>query len=314
MARNSSIRASCPGSVMILGEHAVLHGRRALACAINRRLTVVLAPRTDTRIQIHSALGDTNAELEDLKPEGPLRFALAALAGQRGRLGHGLDIQIESEFSDRVGLGSSAAVTVAITAAVHAIAGLAVPPETLHEECLDAIRAVQGIGSGADAAASIWGGIVLYRDQPRALRKLPNRCPLTLVYSGYKTPTRDVVLRVEAARSKDRQGFERIFDRIDGSVAEAAQAVERRDWARLGTLLNENQALMSQMGVSTPELDDIISQLRRSPGVLGAKISGSGLGDCALALGAAAPADMPYQRIPVQISSQGIHVDQTRMH
>ena len=314
MAPSSSIRASAPGNLMILGEHAVLHGRRALACAVDRRISVTLQPRTDRVICINSSLGTYSAELENLKPSGPFRFVLAVLVTLHPRLDHGFNILIESEFSDTVGLGSSAAVTVAMAAGICAFFGLPVTPETLHQECLTSIRSIQGIGSGTDAAASILGGVVAYRAEPRELTKLSYPFPISVIYSDFKTTTVDVINQVESFRQKNKYDFERIFDLIDESVGEAIKAIEQQDWQRLGAILNKNQTFMSRLGVSNRALDDILTRMRDDPNILGAKISGSGLGDCVLGLGKPFDIDSPYEQIPVEISGQGVYVDKERMY
>ena len=314
MAQSSSIRASAPGNLMILGEHAVLHGRRALACAVDRRISVTLQPRLDRVIRIDSVLGAHTVALDDLKPTSPFQFVLAVLSALHSHLDHGFNILIESEFSDTIGLGSSAAVTVAMTAGIRSFLGFSVTHEVLHEQSLTSIRSIQGLASGTDAAASIWGGVVAYRAEPREYTKLSHQIPISVVYSGFKTPTVDVINLVESRRQKNKDDFEQMFDRIDESVGEAIEAVERQDWQRLGAILDENQTIMSRMGVSTQELNDILTRMRDHPNLLGAKISGSGLGDCILGLGQPFCIDSPYEQIPVEISQQGVHVDKARMH
>ncbi|MEN8260526.1 MAG: GHMP kinase, partial [Pseudomonadota bacterium] len=66
-----------------------------------------------------------------------------------------------------------------------------------------------------------------------------------------------------------------------------------------------NQELMDEMGVNTPELQEIVSALQESAGVFGAKISGSGLGDCAVGLGYAELKDMNYPVHHLEITPAG---------
>ena len=54
---SATIPSSAPGSLMISGEHAVLHGRHALVGAVDQRVRVMLTPRADDTIRICSALG-----------------------------------------------------------------------------------------------------------------------------------------------------------------------------------------------------------------------------------------------------------------
>ena len=47
-------KVSVPGSIMLLGEHAVLYGYPAIVCAINRRISITLQSRTDDIIIINT--------------------------------------------------------------------------------------------------------------------------------------------------------------------------------------------------------------------------------------------------------------------
>ncbi len=309
MAHASSIRASAPGTLMVLGEHAVLHGRRCLVCAVDRRMTVTAAPRTDGKLAIESQLGVASESMACLKPEGPFRFIHAAVAPLASSLPGGLTLQVESSFSDQVGLGSSAAVTVAVSAAAQALAGIKKEPSALHADCLAAVHEVQGLGSGADLAASIFGGMVIYRVEPRTFTPLQNFPEIVLVYSGSKMPTPEVVRLVEEKRAADPDLFEPLFDEMNESIGPAQTAIRNKDWPALGEILSTNQELMRQLGVSNDPIEEILGLLDHELGIHGAKISGSGLGDCVLGVGQAALHNCPYEVIPVQISPEGLRVD-----
>src|SRR5689334_7689388 len=111
-------RASAPGSLMLLGEYAVLYGKPAIVCAVEKRMTVTLTPRTDQRIIIDSArLGHYETDLATLKIEKPFLFVLGALKHFQTKCRRGFNIEITAEFCDQIGFGSSAAVTVATLAA-----------------------------------------------------------------------------------------------------------------------------------------------------------------------------------------------------
>lgn len=308
MAR-ASFRASAPGNLMLLGEHAVLHGRRALCCAVDKRMELKLTPLKTKTLKIISALGSYESALEELTPSDRFPFILHAVENQRDRLPGGLELEVKSGFSSTVGLGSSAAVTVATTAALTAYSGQPYTREEIFREARGTIRAVQGLGSGADVAASVFGGVLVYRMDPLEIRKLTHCPPITLVYSGYKEPTVKVVKHLEQRREKDAELFEDIFNAIDQSVPQAAEAVEAQDWPALGRIMNANQEFMSQMELNTPDLDRIIEILRASPGISGAKISGSGLGDCAVGIGLANLKNIGYDVIRVEVSAEGLRLD-----
>ncbi|MDD3277050.1 MAG: hypothetical protein PHP93_08390 [Kiritimatiellales bacterium] len=304
------IKASAPGSLMLLGEHAVLHGRRALVCAIDKRITISLSKINNRILRILSDLGTYEAPLDNLTDHPDFRFVLDAV--KQVSLEQGIELKIESEFSSDIGFGSSAAVTVATHSALmqlnsgspgeFAPPGRATPPAEpflmeLFKRSLATIHRVQGRGSGADVVASVFGGVVAYRAEPLEIVPLGHSFPLTAVYSGSKMKTADVIRLVEERRALNPEYYEKIFDRMDASVGEVisdfptlgperserGRADARQGLQVLAKNLILNQKLMEEMGLCNTALAEIISifQALEVP----AKISGSGLGDCAIGLG-----------------------------
>ncbi len=303
--------ASAPGSVMLFGEHAVLRGRPAIVAAVAARVTARVAARSDGRLRARSALGALDAPWPaPPAPPPAFRFVQAAALTIAPAISGGLDIEIRSDFPATVGLGSSAAVTVAVLAAARALAGRTTAPDALLAEGRALVRAAQGgVGSGADVAASVFGGLLFYRQTDAAPERLPGLPPITLVYSGYKTPTAEVIRRVNAAAAADPDRFERIFDGIGAAAERGAEAFRRGDFAAAGRAMEEGQARMEELGVCDDTLAQIVRALRATSGILGAKISGSGLGDCALGLGAVTRYDGPGERLPVALSEAGLRVE-----
>ncbi len=306
MAEQAIITVSAPGSLMLLGEHAVLHGHRALVCAINRRITVHLTALDVDELRIVSALGNYECPLNDLIDHPALRFAIQAVKQHVDELPSGLLLNIESGFSADIGFGSSAAVTVAVHAAIlRWLLGEDPDPRMVFRQGLETVHAVQGRGSGADLAASVYGGIVCYTTAP-TVEPVPVSVPLTAVYCGYKTPTPEVILKVEQWRAENQETYARIYADIDASAADALECLRRHDLPGFGSVLNRNQLLMDEMGVNTSELQEIVSALQSAPDVFGAKISGSGLGDCAVGIGYAELQGMPYPVYHLEITPAGV--------
>ncbi|QHI69357.1 mevalonate kinase family protein [Tichowtungia aerotolerans] len=290
------IKTSAPGSLMLLGEHAVLHGRRALVCAIDRRMTVSLSPLAKPVLKIDSALGQYESPLADLADHPDFRFVLDAV--KQYPLERGIELKIESEFSSDIGFGSSAAVTVATHAA---LIGNIQNKIDLFKRALATVHRVQGRGSGSDVAASVFGGVVAYRADPQEIHPVCEEFPLTAVYSGSKMKTVDVIRYLEEKRAHNADYFERIFDRMDASVGEVME-----DFSRLGDMLVLNQKLMAEMGLCNAALADIIQRFGEQK--VPAKISGSGLGDCAIGLGDF-PESGTYKKYALRVVTQGVQLD-----
>ena len=102
-----------------------------------------------------------------------------------------------------------------------------------------------------------------------------------------------------------------LFDKLHqrGRNTRGRFGVDEGRWAALGDLLNRNQGYMEEMGLSNEALDAIVRALRAAPGILGAKISGSGLGDCAIGLGEASMEGIPGQPMEVCMSRVGVRIE-----
>ena len=312
---NSSFKSSTPGSLMLLGEHAVLHGQHALVCAIDKRMTVTLTPRNDKKIILESALGQYETTLSNLKVIAPFQFVLATLNFFKKNMKQGCHLKIESEFSETVGFASSAAVTVGTLSALSHWRGLFFSEEDLIKFARRIVRYVQGTGSGADCAACVMGGVVLYRMKPFLAEKFSATYPITVVYSGIKTPTVDVIAQVKNNFADLPEIFRQLCKSINQCTLDGVLALRENNWQKLGRIFNIQQGLMESLGVSTPTIHEIITMLRQQSTISGAKISGSGLGDCMFAIGTSSAHDFSklgsgVKPMNVNMTTRGVYCEQ----
>ena len=311
MAR-TSYSVSVPGSLMLMGEHAVLRGYPSLVAAIDKRIKVTATPRRDRNIHIVSALGEVTWSLDALPAADPtLKFMLAAVQTLAAQLKRGYDLVVDAAFSDQLGLGSSAAVVVGTLAVlIQASTEKTMAPMDLLNMAREVIQRVQGFGSGADAAASIFGGVV-FHTPGHTTEVIAKTLPWVVVYSGSKEKTTQVVKKVNARVLAQPRLMRTIFDAMQQGIVEAVEAIQTQNWAAVGQVMNAQQGLMNALGVSNATLEALIATLRQAPGILGAKISGSGLGDCVVAVGSPLledplPIVLPQQRLDAPISPGGI--------
>ncbi|HEX4044809.1 MAG TPA: mevalonate kinase [Gammaproteobacteria bacterium] len=304
------LKASAPGSLMLLGEYAVLAGKPALVCAIDKRITVILTPRQDEQIHIDSALGHYTTSLSNLTIEKPFQFVLGTLQHCRPKLKYGCDLEIISEFSEQLGLGSSAAVTVATLIALTTWLNIRILPLDLIRQGRQIIRQIQGTGSGADVAAAVMGGTVGYQPHPISAERFTTIYPLTAVYAGFKIPTTEAIQRVHDAFTTMPSLLRHLQNSIGQCAQEGIQWIRQNNWEKLGNLMNIQQGLMEALGTSTPLLRHLLEALRIHPDIIGAKISGAGFGDCVIGLGSATGYTHRNRQdgvllVPVAITLQG---------
>ncbi|MCL5261503.1 MAG: hypothetical protein M1561_07550 [Gammaproteobacteria bacterium] len=281
-------KISAPGSLMLFGEHAVLSNKQAIVTAINKRIYVTLHPRSDRLIKIKSKLGAFTTSLDKIIAIKPFVFILAAIKQNLSKLPSGFELEIKSEFSSKLGLGSSAAVTVATLAVLeYWQTGEIYNLTRLAKSARAVIKEVQGLGSGADAMASVFGGVAAYKMLPFSCKKIARGLPLTVLFSGKKLATKEVLKITAAFAKRFPAAYSYIIQGIDQCAIEAKTAIKRKNWQRLGELMNIHQGFQDALGVNNEALANLIFKLRNDSKIFGAKISGSGLGDCVIGLGVA---------------------------
>ncbi|MFW0078807.1 MAG: mevalonate kinase [Coxiella endosymbiont of Haemaphysalis qinghaiensis] len=311
-------RAKASGSLMLLGEYAVLQGKTGLVAAIDKFISVTLEPRNDDRIFIDSALGTLSLNRQQITLQAPFEFVLATLAIKK--LPSGCNIKISSDLPASIGLGSSAAMTVALLTTLNRWLEKSSNKLKLWQEALQVMRAVQGSGSGADCAASIFGGVIAFSNPPFSVTSLKGISPLAAVYSGKKLTTARAINIVNSRRQQQPTDYQKIDEQMNELSIKAVQAIDTKNWISLGNLFNSGQELMKTMGVSNGILENLIQGLREQPYILGAKISGSGLGDCVIGVGKLIPNFFPrneeekrlgVKQIPLVITSEGASFDES---
>lgn len=287
------IRVSAPGKLMLFGEHAVVYGYPCIVTAVDQRMRVLVEASAGEKLKIKApgvGLSDYSLEVSKLDrrqdlPKGA-RFVVMAVYNffNKFNVKSGLKIRTESEFSSEFGFGSSSAVTVAVTKALAELFNLKVDNKQLFELSYRTVLDVQGVGSGFDLAAAIWGGTLWFIGGGKTIVPLQKKeLPIVIGYTGIKADTPTLVKQVAEKNGKYPEMIGRIFETIAYIVKEAKTALERKDWLKLGDLMNFNQGLLDTLGVNTGKLSTL-TYAAREAGALGAKLSGAGGGDCMLAL------------------------------
>ena len=304
-------RASAPGSIMLFGEHAVLRNKLALVAAVSKRISVKLTPRLDNRIIINSNLGNYETSLDNFENNSLFKFVLTSIEHHLSLAPTGFDLEISSELSHQVGLGSSSAVVVATLHCLMQWLINTIDTKILFYDARNIIQEVQGCGSGADVAASVYGSIIAYRAENLELEKISFQPEFTLKYSGYKTATPIVIEKVNNLIKNDPEKYKIIFDKMEQCVIKAKKAFEQKDLNLIGELMQEHNNYQKLLGTSDQTLESLISQVIIQDNIYGAKISGSGLGDCIVALGKTGKTGKitPKEIIPINLSSEGVRCE-----
>ena len=275
------------GKVILLGEHSVVHGRPALALSVQRGAEVSLqaspavADRTRLHIEPWGVDVDTGRET-NLKRES----LQEALRVARAFYDDSLEFSLTAEMRlpSGAGMGSSAALGVAVLRALDQARGLTRPDDEIYERSLAWERVFHGNPSGVDNAMATHGGIALFQKGTPLTRIVP-RHPVSLVvaHSGTSSSTKEMVDSVARQFTREPERIGKLFDAIAAIVSNGKLALEQGQLATLGQLLTMNHKLLSSLMLSTDALEEMI-QAAMAAGALGAKVTGAGGGGCMIAL------------------------------
>jgi mevalonate kinase len=223
--------------------------------------------------------------LSDLPEEHPLAVVLWKAASAMN-LTHipACTIQVSSNIPIAGGMGSGAAVSVAILRTFSTALGHPLSDEQVSKLAYEVEVIHHGTPSGIDNTVITYARPV-YFEKGKTIEVLNVKLPFTLVIgdTGVQSPTASVVGDVRLAWEQASEQFEACFDAIGTIAASAREAIEEGSIEQLGPLMNENHARLQDMSVSSPELDRLVVAARLA-GALGAKLSGAGRGGNMIAL------------------------------
>ncbi|MEE8079400.1 MAG: mevalonate kinase, partial [Pseudomonadales bacterium] len=274
------------GKVILLGEHAVVYGRHAIAApiplAINARVK-------EGGVGVRIVIPKWGVEhILELDPERRRSFERPAgqLLDKLGLLHRDISIEVYPRVPRAMGLGASAAVAVAIIRALDAHFSLGLSDLDISDLALEGEKLAHGNPSGVDNTIATFGRMMLYkRGEPPEVTPLSPRKPLTLVVamSSTESLTAEPVARVRRMWERNPGPYEEIFDQIDALTLKSLMALESHDLEQLGDYMNVCHGLLNALQVSTWELEELV-QIARDNGALGAKLTGGGGGGSIIAL------------------------------
>lgn len=274
-------KGSAHGKVILIGEHAVVYGKPAIALPVFSRKVEV----TFTKIQ-------GPIELITEMYSGPLTDAPNQLNGIKDLLSHlitelkvsdqEIRVAVSSAIPMNRGLGSSAAVSVAIIRAFYDYVDKPLTDELLRKHAFVAESVHHNNPSGLDVETVISDSAIYFikGDKPSPLNS-NLKGYLVIADSGDTGSTSQAVNHFKDVLHNSNK-----HDDLDllGKLSEQSyQSIIEGDGISLGKAMNEAHRILKSFEVSTPVLDDMVS-IALARGALGAKMTGSGLGGCMIAL------------------------------
>ncbi len=286
------IKVSAPGKLMLFGEHAVVYSHPCIVTAVDQRLSLKAQTIDEPVLQLNApdvGIKNYTKSLKQLgKGEIPKEAKWVEIAAKnfarKYPLKSGVSIQTQSQFKSTFGFGSSSATAVCTIKALTSLFKNNLSNKQIFDLSYKTVLDIQGVGSGFDVAAAIWGGTLLFETGGIVIKPLKtNTLPLVVGYTGIKADTATIVKNTALKMKRFPQIFKDIYNSIENLVLTAEKAIAKKDLKKLGELMNFNQGYLETIGVSSLKLTSMIFSARES-GAYGAKLSGAGIGDCMIAL------------------------------
>lgn len=323
-AHKKAVTASAPGKLMLSVGYAVVHGYPTVVTAVDQRLFATVRKNGVDVFHLDAPDLGLSAYTKDMADLGKkdlpkaVRFIEILYKNflEQYPQKEGIIVTTKSDFSSTYGFGSSSAVTVAFAKALTSLYEVELTNQKLFNLCYQAVIEVQGVGSGYDIAAAIWGGTLYYVSPAKVVRPISlSSFPLLIAYSGEKADTPTLIRVVDSAFANNPRKIDALFKDIAQIADDFIPAAEARDWKTVGELFTRSQKCAEKLGVSNTRLETLNSAALNA-GALGATASGAAGGDCILALaepGTEAAVRTALEAVGGKIIDVGVHAEGVRI-
>lgn len=285
------VQSSAPGKIILFGEHAVVYGRPAIAVPLSD-LRATAAVRHGRRSGVWLLAPDLGVEKRLAESDADDAFTLVVRLVREAATLEALpdmEIEVRSAIPIAGGLGSGAAISAAMVRALVEFLGLdhRFDDAKVSQFTYEVEKIHHGTPSGIDNT------VVTYEQPVYFARRSPTNLVETfevkralrilVADTGVQSSTKIVVDDVRLRWRQQTAVFEKLFDLCGQSAERARKAIEEGDLYEIGHLMNVNHKALTEMTVSSVELDRLVERAL-SAGALGAKLSGGGRGGNMLAL------------------------------
>ncbi len=265
------VTVSAPGKLHISGEHAVVYGKPTLIVATSLRMYVTLERGV---LPLISEICASDRYVSAIVGQFEKKHAI--------KIERDIGLTISSGIPTRSGMGSSAALAVALSGALSVWHEHPWNAQEINELAYQAEKIKHENSSGGDPAVSTHGGIVWYRKELEFLKtlwlmsfKFPKKfASIVLINTGREENTGDLVRYVSDIKRGNEAGFVRLLDAIEGVTKDITRSIHDEDESVFRLSIQKNEQLLEKMGVVSPSVIAFIRSIETVGGV--AKISGAG--------------------------------------
>jgi len=299
------------GKVILFNEHFVVYGLPAIVSAIGRKTTAVVEKGSGSGTEVNDYRPETPGyKAEKLREQQESVQRMLKFMNINTEHNH-FKITLGGDLIAASGVGASAASCAAIARAFSEELVLNYSDEQVNQTAYEGEKGYHGTPSGIDNTAATYGGLIWYRrgGESQIMDRMKLRKPVEVVMgnTGIVADTKIVVADVKERKEKEAEKYAQIFKNADELAQKARKQLAAFDLPNLGISMNKNHEMLQQIGVSCDELD-VLVDLARDNGALGAKMTGTGRGGYMVAL---TPGRELQERVAVEIERKGFQALRT---
>ncbi len=271
------------GKIILMGEHSVVYGKPAIALPFyNVDVTcTVKSHRGDIVLETYSNDKRIKLAPEDTVGLNKLIHLTLDYLGQKKK---NLKIILNSTIPQKRGLGSSAAVSIAISKALFDYFE-AEPNISKIEEFVHVAESIHHHNPSGLDAATVLNETFMYYNSNRHVLPLDSTVDAYLIVAdtGVEGNTYTSVSNVVKRLEKFPESTTNIIDELGMLTEFAKTSINRNDVIGLGNFMSRSHKLLKTLGVSNTKLDHLVG-VALDHKALGAKLTGGGNGGCIIAL------------------------------
>ncbi|PXX71786.1 mevalonate kinase [Nocardia tenerifensis] len=272
---------------ILVGEHTVVHGTPALAFPLPALSVRAIAGPVGA-VKVNSSVGQqlrfvTESTSDQTEPMSGPRVAVEEALRRWGKAGAVVEVVVDCAIPHARGLGSSAACAGAAVRAVADLYGESLDATELYELVQRGEQVAHGRASGVDASAVSADGPIWFQAGVSRPLTINLDAALVIADTGTYGATQRAVAAVRRKLEREPLRANRLLRRAEELIGSAAADLSAGRAEPLGSTLLAFHDLLDELGVSTPQLDNLVTAAMKA-GALGAKLTGAGHGGCVLAL------------------------------
>jgi mevalonate kinase len=276
--------------VILFGEHFVVYGLPGVAAGIDKYVQVEAQKVKDSDdVLFDDKVFNEKISLKENPEHIKCKIFHAMFDSDEYLPKKGIKFIINSNFPAGVGMGYSGALSVAMARAMNILFDQSWKDDKINELAHNGECISHTIPSGIDNTCSTYGTTVYFEKDLTGGKNIarPIKCGkalyFVLVESSEKHSTSEATEFVKKFKEKNQKDFDILCSDYKSIVSKVKKEIQFGGTEEIGKLMNKNNELLKQLGVSTPEIDQIV-RIANFEGAFGTKLTGSGMGGRVLIL------------------------------